>query len=111
MARDSEDDRVPGLAAEVAFFALLSVFPGLLGVAAGLGALDKVFGSELAGQAQRDVVTVLETSLALLTHVDHAAAFLAVRSWGSLSSIGPAASMTRARAASAESPASQRKAR
>jgi|GEM_PF-3796441 membrane protein len=67
MARDSEDDRVPGLAAEVAFFALLSVFPGLLGVAAGLGALDKVFGSELAGQAQRDVVTVLETSLALLT--------------------------------------------
>ncbi len=63
MARDSEDDRVPGLAAEVAFFALLSIFPGLLGVAAGLGALDKLFGSEVAGRAQREVVTVLETFL------------------------------------------------
>lgn len=63
MARGVEDDRVPGLAAEVAFFALLSVFPGLLGVAAGLGALDKLFGSELAGQAQREVVAVLETFL------------------------------------------------
>ncbi len=63
MARDCEDDRVPGLAAEVAFFALLSVFPGLLGVAAGLGALDRLFGSEVAGQAQREVVAVLETFL------------------------------------------------
>ncbi len=35
-------------------------------------------------------------------HVGHATAFVAGRSWGSLSSIGPAASMTRARAASAE---------
>lgn len=63
MACDAKDDRVAGLAAEVAFFALLSVFPGLLGVAAGLGALDKLFGSELAGQAQREVVAVLETFL------------------------------------------------
>ena len=52
MARDADDDRVAGLAAEVAFFALLSVFPGLLGVAAGLGALDSLFGSEVAGQAR-----------------------------------------------------------
>ena len=63
MARDVEEHRVPGLAAEVAFFALLSVFPGLLGVAAGLGGLDRLFGSELAGQAQREVVAVLETFL------------------------------------------------
>lgn len=63
MAHDAEEDRVPGLAAEVAFFALLSVFPGLLGVAAGLGALDKLFGSEVAEQAQREVSTVLRTFL------------------------------------------------
>ena len=63
MARDAEEDRVPGLAAEVAFFALLSVFPGLLGVAAGLGALDKLFGSEVAEQAQGEVIGLLETFL------------------------------------------------
>ena len=63
MAHDAEEDRVPGLAAEVAFFALLSVFPGLLGVAAGLGALDKLFGSEVAEQAQREVIGLLETFL------------------------------------------------
>ena len=63
MARDAEEDRVTGLAAEVAFFSLLSVFPGLLTVAAGLGALDSVFGSELAGEAQREVAAVLRTFL------------------------------------------------
>ncbi len=63
MIRDSKDDRVTGLAAEVAFFSLLSVFPGLLTVAAGLGALDNLFGSELLGRAQREVIAVLETFL------------------------------------------------
>lgn len=63
MARDSKDDRVTGLAAEVAFFALLSVFPGLLTVAAGLGALDSLFGSELVARAQREVITVSATFL------------------------------------------------
>lgn len=63
MAHDAEEDRVPGLAAEVAFFALLSVFPGLLGVAAGLGALDSLFGSEVAEEAQREVIAVLQTFL------------------------------------------------
>lgn len=63
MAHDAEEDRVPGLAAEVAFFALLSVFPGLLGVAAGLGALDSLFGSEVADEAQREVIGVLQTFL------------------------------------------------
>ena len=63
MARDGGDDRVLGLAAEVAFFALLSVFPGLLGVAAGLGALDSLFGSEVAGQAQREVTALLRAFL------------------------------------------------
>jgi len=36
MARGSQEDRVTGLAAEVAFFSLLSLFPGLLTIAAGL---------------------------------------------------------------------------
>jgi len=63
MARNSKRDRVTGLAAEVAFFSLLSVFPGLLTIAAGLGALDDLFGSALLGRAQQEVISVLETFL------------------------------------------------
>ncbi len=63
MAHNSKSDRVTGLAAEVAFFSLLSVFPGLLTVAAGLGALDSLFGSALLARAQQEVITVLETFL------------------------------------------------
>lgn len=63
MAHDSKVDRVTGLAAEVAFFSLLSVFPGLLTIAAGLGALDSLFGSALLARAQQQVITVLETFL------------------------------------------------
>lgn len=63
LARRAERDRVSGLAAEVAFFSLLSIFPGLLMVAASLGALDSVFGSELAGEAQKEVTEVLTTFL------------------------------------------------
>ena len=63
MVRESKDDRVTGLAAEVAFFALLSVFPGLLTVAAGLGALDGLFGSEVLDRARGHVITLLRTFL------------------------------------------------
>lgn len=63
MAHDSKDDRITGLAAEVAFFSLLSVFPGLLTIAAGLGALDSLFGSALLARAQQEVVTVMQTFL------------------------------------------------
>ena len=63
MAHHSKGDRVNGLAAEVAFFSLLSVFPGLLTIAAGLGALDSLFGSALLARAQTEVITVLETFL------------------------------------------------
>jgi membrane protein len=63
MSHDSKSDRLTGLAAEVAFFSLLSVFPGLLTVAAGLGALDSLFGSGLLARAQQEVITVLETFL------------------------------------------------
>ena len=64
MARCSKDDRVGGLAAEVAFFGLLSVFPGMLAVAAALGSLDRVLGVEVARRAEREVVGVLTTLLA-----------------------------------------------
>ncbi len=63
MAHGSKVDRVTGLSAEVAFFSLLSVFPGLLTIAAGLGALDGLFGSALLARAQQEVITVLETFL------------------------------------------------
>jgi len=63
MARGSQEHRVTGLAAEVAFFSLLSLFPGLLTIAAGLGALDSLFGSTLLARAQQEVISVLETFL------------------------------------------------
>ena len=63
MARDSKEDRVTGLAAEVAFFSLLSVFPALLTIAAGLGALDSLFGSALLARAEQEVISVLRTFL------------------------------------------------
>lgn len=57
------DDGAGGLAAEVAFFALLSVFPGLLAVAAAIGWLEGLFGDRLARRAEEQVLDVLETFL------------------------------------------------
>ncbi len=62
-----KDDNAGGLAAEVAFFSLLSVFPGLLAVAAAVGWLDGLFGGDLLTRAERRVIEVLETFLS-----DHA---------------------------------------
>ena len=58
-----KNDDAGGLAAEVAFFALLSVFPGLLAVAAAIGWLDGLFSGELARQAEERVLDVLKTFL------------------------------------------------
>lgn len=63
VAVDARTDRVTGLAAEVAFFALLSIFPSLLAVAAGLGAVDRLFGPEVVARAQHEVIEVLTTFL------------------------------------------------
>lgn len=60
---DARDDRVTGLAAELGFFALLGIFPGLLAVAASLGALDSLVGSDVAARAQEQVTGVLRTFL------------------------------------------------
>lgn len=63
VAQGCRNDRVSGLAAEVAFFAVLSIFPGLLALAAALGFLEQLVGGDVAGEAQDRVVAVLETFL------------------------------------------------
>lgn len=58
------DDRVRGLAAEVAFFTVLAVFPGLL-IAAGLiGYLDVLIGPDATERIQSQVTGALELVLA-----------------------------------------------
>ncbi len=58
-----KDDEAGGLAAEVAFFGLLSVFPGLLAIASAIGWLDGLFGGRLLLRAEERVLEVLETFL------------------------------------------------
>lgn len=60
VAREWRQDRVTGLAAEVAFFAMLGIFPALLAVAALLGSLDSVAGRELAFRAQSAILATLD---------------------------------------------------
>jgi membrane protein len=57
------DDRVTGLAAEMAFFVVLSVFPGLIVLAATLGSLDFIMGEEVAADAQQIVIDFLRRIL------------------------------------------------
>lgn len=52
-------DRITGLAAEVAFFWLLGVFPAALATAAALGFLELVVGRGLAGEAEAAVLDAL----------------------------------------------------
>lgn len=63
MLREWHDDRVSGLAAEVAFFWVLALFPALLVVAAALGFLDALVGDELAQRAEDEVLGFLRTVL------------------------------------------------
>lgn len=57
------DDRLPGLAAETAFFAVLSIFPGLLVAGSLLGLLDAFVGAEVANEAQTRVLRLLNLVL------------------------------------------------
>lgn len=57
------EDRVTGLAAEVAFFGVLSIFPGLLMVVAAIGSVDAFVGSDLAQQAKTQIVDFLRLIL------------------------------------------------
>ncbi len=63
LALAGREDRLTGLAAEVAFFAVLGIFPGLLAVAAALGSLDAMVGDDLALRAEQRVVDFLKTFL------------------------------------------------
>lgn len=63
LVHEWQDDRVGGLAAEIAFFALLSIFPGLVAVAGILGVLQGVVGEDLAADAEREVVGFFERIL------------------------------------------------
>ncbi len=56
-------DRVPGLAAETAFFVILGIFPGLLVATGLLGVLDVVVGPDIASGAKRQVVEALNSVL------------------------------------------------
>jgi membrane protein len=57
------DDRVLGLAAETAFFAVLSLFPALLIATSLLSLLDVVVGADVAARAESRVVDALDAIL------------------------------------------------
>ena len=63
MVREWNDDGVRGLAAELAFFGVLSVFPAVLAVAAPLGSLDAVAGAGAADRIRAATVHFLATFL------------------------------------------------
>lgn len=56
-------DRVPDLAAEVAFYAILSLFPAVLAMASLLGVLDSLVGGDVALEARTEVLDYLRTIL------------------------------------------------
>jgi membrane protein len=63
LAREWHDDRIGGLAAEVAFFGVLSLFPTLLLLTGALGWLEAIAGEGLAADAEAEVVGFLRRVL------------------------------------------------
>jgi membrane protein len=63
VAQEFRRDRVTGLSAEIAFFAILSLFPALLALVAALGSMEAVVGQGLAADAQDEVVGLMERVL------------------------------------------------
>ena len=59
LIHDSQEYRLTGLAAEVTFFAVLSLFPGLLIVASTLGYLQAILGHDVAQRSQETVINFL----------------------------------------------------
>jgi uncharacterized BrkB/YihY/UPF0761 family membrane protein len=57
--RKAVDDRVNGLAAEMAYFTTFSVFPGLIVVAGLMGWLGDIAGPAVAAQARSALVEFL----------------------------------------------------
>jgi membrane protein len=62
-ARSAADDRITGLAAEVAFFGVLAMFPALIAVAAVVGSLDVLVDRSVEDDVRRQVLEWLETFL------------------------------------------------
>src|SRR5690606_5927944 len=63
LVHEWREDRVGGLAAEVAFFGVLSLFPALLAMTAALGWLDALAGRDVATRAEEAVVDFLRRVL------------------------------------------------
>lgn len=63
MAAEWSHDRVPDNAASVAFYAVLSLLPAFLALAATLGPLDSLIGGEVAQRVQEQVLDFLGTVL------------------------------------------------
>lgn len=63
MATEWSDDRVPDNAASVAFYAVLSLLPAFLALAAVLGPLDSLVGGDLAQRVQEEILDFLGSVL------------------------------------------------
>lgn len=63
LLQEWRDDRVPDLAAQVAFFAILSLFPALLAFTASMSVLDSILGADLAARTEEQVVDFLTSIL------------------------------------------------
>lgn len=61
--RGAGGDRVGGLAAEIAFFGMLSLFPLTISVASAVGFLEPLVGAETAEEVRGNVVVALEAAL------------------------------------------------
>lgn len=59
LVRNSMEDRVAGLAAEMAFWALVSFFPLLVAISALLGFAERVVGPEQMAKGQSAVITAM----------------------------------------------------
>ncbi len=63
LATEWSDDRVTGRAAEIAFFAILGLFPALLALAGALGSLDVIAGEDVAARVEDAVISALQRVL------------------------------------------------
>ena len=56
-------DRLTGLAAEIAFFGLISLFPALIAMTAALGSLEAIFGNDVAARVEESILDFLGSVL------------------------------------------------
>lgn len=61
--REWREDRVPDLAAEVAFYAILSLLPAMISFAAFMSVLGSIAGSKVAADTEAEVVDFLNSVL------------------------------------------------